>query len=271
MIVTIYGGNGPMLDALVAAFRANDDEVNDHVPRFWQGQKERCDLQIVHGIRRPGMLDRKDIPVIVYEWGYLRRVNNPDELDTGHWQLGLGGLNRVPSFPCHPDRFDKLGLEVRERGGDPNGYVLLIGQVPCDSAHAHIDLKSWLMSKAKMYGNAVYRPHPRGALALPDVPLCEAGSLEEALAGARLVVTYNSNTGHDALLAGVPVICAPCAAYAELSGEALPSKAAREAYFHRVAYGQWTADEVRSGAFLPFLMNHLIPNIPMVVPEVVTT
>jgi len=78
------------------------------------------------------------------------------------------------------------------------------------------------------------------------------------LAGARLVVTWNSNVGHEALLAGVPVVAHGPAAYAELAGETLPSVDARREYFHRVAYGQWTLDEMRSGACQRFIVDHLL-------------
>jgi hypothetical protein len=144
--------------------------------------------------------------------------------------------------------------------------VLLIGQMPGDAAHAGTDHRQWLTDQLKRYDDIVYRPHPRGGIDLHGVRM-HTGALSDALRGARLVVTYNSNTGHEALLGGIPVVCDPCAAYAPLSGETLPSKEDREAYFHRVAYGQWTADEVRSGACLSFLVNHLLPNKPMQLPE----
>lgn len=101
-------------------------------------------------------------------------------------------------------------------------------------------------SRLAAYDNAVYRPHPRGGIAIPGL-VGNSQSLADALAGARLVVTYSSNVGHDALLAGVPVVAHGPAAYSELSGEELPNVEARRAYFNRVAYGQWSVEEMASG------------------------
>jgi hypothetical protein len=266
MHTLIYSGLNAMTGALSDSLRAAGHTVGFREPRFWSGERERCDMQFVASARHPGLLDRTDVPTIILDWGYLNRVNDRSEAATGHWQMSLDGLNRIPPFACPSDRFDGLGLTVAECGGDPSGYVLLIGQMPGDAAHAGTDHRQWLMDQLKRYDDIVYRPHPRGGIDLPGVRT-HTGALSDALRGARLIVTYNSNTGHDALLAGIPVVCDPCAAYAPLSGETLPSKADREAYFHRVAYGQWTADEVRSGSCLSFLMNHLLPNKPMDLPE----
>src|SRR5690606_20547109 len=136
---------------------------------------------------------------------------------------------------------------------------LICGQVPGDAAHG-LDADSylnWLRAIVSQYPDAVYRPHPRGGIDLPGVE-SHIGSLEEALAGARLVVTWNSNVGHDALLAGVPVVAQRPTAYAELLGETLPSVEARREYFHRVAYGQWTLAEMHSGLCQRFILENLL-------------
>jgi hypothetical protein len=78
----------------------------------------------------------------------------------------------------------------------------------------------------------------------------DTGPLQDALARAAVVVTWNSNTGVDALLAGKPVVAlgegamaAPLAAR-ELGGRCDPD---REAWAHALAWKQWTLDEIRSG------------------------
>ncbi|MCK5746427.1 MAG: hypothetical protein KAH44_09430, partial [Oricola sp.] len=67
------------------------------------------------------------------------------------------------------------------------------------------------------------------------------------------IVTINSNIGHEALINGVPVICDPGAPYAELANDCfseglfMPDAKLRKKYFSRLAYGQWTLEEIRSG------------------------
>src|SRR5690606_30504297 len=205
------------------------------------------------------------VPVLTLDWGYLKRVNSREEHGSGHWQVGVGGLNRLPEFACPSDRFEALGITVAECGGNPDGYVLVCGQVPGDAAHGlgYEGYTSWLRDVLSRYPDAVYRPHPAGA-PLFSYPRTDTGPLADALAGARLVVTYNSNVGHDALLAGVPVIAEGRAAYAELCGEELPSLADRLAYFHRAAYGQWTAAEMETGEPQRFWLERLLPGAPLI-------
>jgi len=198
-----------------------------------------------------------DVPVIVLDYGYVARANYAHDWKTGHWQASLNGLGVIPPFACPSDRFEALGVKIRARGGDPKGYALVCVQTPGDKSHgmSRDELRAWC--QALDWPNMVIRPHP---LADGDygLPVCEAETLEEALAGARCVVTLNSNAGHEALLAGVPVESTLSAPYSELSGS-LPSVEVRQAYFNRVAYGQWTWDEMRSGVAQAFIIDHLLP------------
>jgi|SRR5690625_2540739 len=242
----------PIADALGKGFKSLGHACAFREQSLWQKEVEKFDLVMVNGMRGGAKIAAAyklaGTQVLVYDFGYLKRVNSRDEYTKGHWQVGVGGLNKLPPFECPSDRFDALGLEIVEKGGDPNGYVLICGQVPGDAALGQnsSEHRQWLREQMSLHDDAVYRPHPRGGIAIPGI-VGNNKPLDEALAGARLVVTYTSNVGHDALLAGVPVLAHGPAAYAELSGEELPSVKARRAYFNRVAYGQWTVDEMASG------------------------
>ena len=169
MHALIYSGLNVVTSALSDSLRAAGHTVGFREPRFWRGERERCDLQFIAGARFPGVLNRTDVPTIVLDWGYLDRVNDRSEAATGHWQVSLGGLNRIPPSACPPDRFNTLGLTMEEHGGDPDGYVLLIGQMPGDAAHAGTDHRQWLLNQVRRYDDVVYRPHPRGGIDLPVV------------------------------------------------------------------------------------------------------
>jgi len=263
MRVGIYSGaHNVAALALGEGFSLTGAEVSHRNVQYYRGERERFDLVVTLALREGrAVLESYSgaCPVLVADWGYLARVNQPDESAAGHWQVSLGGLNQVPTFACPSDRFDALGLEIVEQGGDPDGYVLVCGQVPGDAAHGMdaATLKAWLLEQISRYDDVLYRPHPRGGIDLPGVKT-QRGPLSDALAGARLVVTCNSNVGHDALLAGIPVVANGRAAYEELSGETLPSVQARRDYFNRVAYGQWTLAEMRSGVCQRFVLDHLL-------------
>lgn len=191
--------------------------------------------------------------VVVVEWGYFARVNRPREGIFNYWQLSPGRLNTLPDGEFPPDRFEATGFKLLDRDPRPDGYVLLCGQVAEDAAVQDVDYPAWMRKQWdywKSKGERVlFRPHPkaiRPALRVnkPDI---HTGELSDALDGAKFVVCYNSNVGHDALLAGVPVVCDPVAPYYELSGEVCPSREARLRYFSRAAYGQWKLSEFEAG------------------------
>lgn len=219
---------------------------------------EDFDLVITDGLRPPMDLMRdeyraKGIPVIVTDLGYVRR-------DLGYMQVGIDRLNWLPDFECPADRWDALGVELQPRKhGD---YILITGQKPGDGSHGMSDTQLW-----KLYAGwveeirqhtdreIVFRPHPfardmglEGVLI--DKPSDKkSGGLAEAIEGAHCVVTYNSTSGTDALIAGVPVFCHESAQYADLGNSDFavieepyfPDD--RLTHFHKVGYSQWQVQE----------------------------
>lgn len=249
--------------------------VNGHnavlrsAPDWGVGCVEDFDVVAIYGLQGKGQTIFNEyraagVPVYIIDYGYLRRANHAHDWKVGHWQVSLNGPGVIPAVECPPDRFDALGLEIKAEGGDPKGYTLLCPQTPGDMSHGMgLDaLRAWCHEQAGQYPNLVIRPHP---LFDEDygLPRCEAESLEDALVGARLVVTANSNVGHDALLVGVPVIGTLPAPWSALAGESLPSVDTRRAYFNRAAYGQWTWGEMRAGEPQEFLGKCVRPGAPI--------
>lgn len=246
------GAEAFRLGALEAGGSASLRSVSDYTP----GQTESFDAVAVFGLQWRGMDVLRDyqalgIPVFVVDYGYLKRTNHAHDWRTGHWQVSLNGLNRLPEWDCDSSRFDALGIEIDERGGYPDGYTLLCVQTTGDASHGMDEtrLQAWADEQAARWPGLLIRPHPLQEHLTYGLPVCPAKTLDEALAGARLVVTGNSNSGHEALLAGVPVVATvPGAAWARLSGETLPSLQTRLKHFHRCAWGQWTWAEFKTGA-----------------------
>lgn len=234
----IYISDPDLAQAVTAGLESIGDRPVRRSSDYTPGQTESFEQVVVDGLRgahRDLLADYrvKGVPVIVIDAGYLCR-------DQDYLQVSLNGLNRPPNppYPVPSDRFDALGLSVAESGGDPKGYVLIAAQRPSDASHGLTAnaYRDWLAAQ-----DGKIRPHPA------EQP--EGSTLANDLAGARLLKTYCSNAGIEALLAGVPAVAeAPeRAAWGELSGETLPSIAEREKLFHRLAYGQWTLTEIASG------------------------
>ncbi|KAF1711066.1 hypothetical protein CSC70_03825 [Pseudoxanthomonas kalamensis DSM 18571] len=243
------------------------------VSDYGQGQVEQFEVVVVSGVRDKGGQVCRDyteagIQVVVIDYGYLDRVSGVDTWETGHWQVGLGGLNRIPSFECPGDRFDALGVKLMpaKAGGRP----LVLGQHVGDPSHGYTEcgMAAWAQSKCDEHG-AVFRPHPHSPGVKVDADQ-SVGPLADALSAASVVYTLCSTGGLEAMIAGVPAVAdlPDRACWGELSGPALPSRAALRALCARIAYGQWTLDEMRSGQCVDFVLNHLIPGIGVAMPAV---
>lgn len=266
MKIAIYSPPGNIFAAcLSAAIKSQKLKPINRDPRGWQGEIEECDLVFIKGARRMELVrayEAAGVPVFIFDWGYIKRVNTPQEHQKGHWQISHSRLNRFPDFDVPADRLEKLAIEISRKSHADNKRALLIGQMPKDAAVAGTCHATWLRNKAAELQadgfDVFYREHPRGGVKMPRLPSAD-GDLIEEMRASRVVVTYNSNTGHDALRAGVPVLCDPVAPYAELSGLTLPSLPKRRDYFQRLAYGQWRLDETSEA--VAFILGEWLPRI----------
>jgi len=197
--------------------------------------------------------------VLVMERGYLG--------DRFAWtSLCWNGLNNRGAFPAisDPSRFNEhFTLQPWKQGGD---YVLLMGQVPGDMSLQGRDLSGWYASSTlealREYRLPVkFRPHPlalkKGYKNIPFGATLAEGNLDDSLAGAAVVVTYNSNSGVDAVIAGVPAVAVDSGSMAtDMVSESIGGyfRPDREQWAAELAWKQWRMDEIRSGAALEHLL-----------------
>jgi hypothetical protein len=282
----VYGPGNFCLGHLIHTLKRRGHRVSHRADRgayqLGQGEPNGVDLAVTDGVRPPMDLmiqeyATKKIPVLVTDMGYVRR-------DLGYHQLGLGGLGWLPRGPCSPDRWDELSVDLVAPGG--GDYVLITGQKPLDGSHYMSEAglanmyQAWV-DKIRRFTDRqiVFRPHPRAPDmriqgAELDVPTdTKNGGLAEAIAGAWAVITFNSTSGTDALLAGVPVFCRPGAQYSRLANTHLtprlggwladieepffPDRAQLLDHFHRLAYAQWTVEEMKAGTGLDYVLENL--------------
>jgi hypothetical protein len=191
--------------------------------------------------------------VLVLERGYVG--------DRMLWtSVGWNGLNGRAKFAQVDDggsrwerHFGELMQPWRER---TDGYALIMGQVPSDCSVRDIYFPTWIRSVVNelrtAYPNRLikFRPHPMAPNIRCDVR-CTLGSLAADLSGADLVVTFNSNSGVDAVLAGVPTVAADAGSMAypvtSHSVAAPVVRPDRTAWAHAIAWAQWLPTELESG------------------------
>lgn len=119
---------------------------------FTPDQVEKFDLVLHYGMqgRGPDLVKaygRAGIPVVIVDFGYLKRGSPHEPKPEGYFQVGLNGLNWLPPRACPEDRWEKLGLSLpRARAkADKEGHILICGQKAGDSQHS-MDLpglKAW--------------------------------------------------------------------------------------------------------------------------------
>ena len=215
------------------------------------------------GWRRGQVLRAEGRSVLVMERGYL---GNRFEWTSLAWN----GLNNRGTFPTisDPSRFkEHFKLQPWKTGGD---YVLLMGQVPGDMSLQGRDLTSWyneaVIEAQRAYALPVkFRPHPlalkKGYKNIPFGATLATGTLEDSLAGAAVVITYNSNSGVDAVIAGVPTVVSDSGSMAvDVAADKVGRffRPDREQWAAELAWKQWSLDEIRSG----FALEHLLAMEP---------
>lgn len=208
---------------------------------------------------RTGLRIRKsgfDRPILVMERGYLG-----DRLQV--WtSLGWDGLNGRARFPEPQDQGQRFWANHGHLACEWerfDGYHLVIGQVLGDTALTMVNFQEWVEETIdaldKMGVDVRFRPHPEAVrrgqqFRVPDYMVI-GGTLAEALSEAACVVTWNSNTGVDAVLAGVPAVTFdegamawPVTSHNLIEPLVMPD---RTEWFRDMAWRQWTMDEIASG------------------------
>ena len=195
------------------------------------------------------------LDVVVLETGYINRGSE----ESHHYAAGFNGLNGRADFRnkgMPPDRFEALGAELKPKSQGED--IILCAQVPWDASVEGTDHLAWLKWTANELGRfsrrkAVFRPHP--LVKLDPLPGFEYSTvpLAEDLKRAWAVVTFNSNSGVEATVSGVPVFVADKGSMAwEVANKRLseiesPKIFERRQWANDLAYAQWTPAEMREG------------------------
>lgn len=243
-------------DTVLAAFGTGipaDMRVAAHLDK---GAPEPIDVAVVYGTRKRNVvLAEKRWRIIeamrlgggrtiILESGYLHR----DRYFSAGWNdiNGRADFRLSPDMP--PDRWDALGIEMKpwKTGGD---YVLVCGQRPHGSGAVGLnDFDDWRREHIRaLWQKGIkvkYRPHPGIAIARP---------LALDLAEASACFTWNTTAGVEAVVAGVPTIAMDQGSMVwDVAGHGLddidnPPRPGRSAWARRLAYCQWTLDEMAEG------------------------
>jgi hypothetical protein len=180
--------------------------------------------------------------------------------------IGFDGLNGRADFVVKDmphGRFRKHFKNLMKPWKKEGRYILVNAQCQGDaSVKPYIDFRKWvkktvLACHERFPGKeVVFRPHPVEVERACDYDVQGATTsrgktLAEDMAGAHAVVTFNSNSGVDAVMAGVPVFAFdegsmawPMAAHGFNEARVWPS---RIQWAADLSFKQWTVDELKRG------------------------
>jgi len=240
------------------AERLKLDCITRNPAPFTPSQMENFDLVVVWGDRLPSTqsiiteYNKTGVKVLVMELGFFLR--------TLYYSIGINQQYWIPVETRNSDRWEKLKLNVQPYKGKSDGYILICSQTMSDKWELDTERTIRTITDRK----TVIRRHP---VADPD----QKETLAEQLKGAYCVVCDTSNVGNEAILAGIPVFCSPNAMYANICNTDLTKIEKfkitdlpdRIPYFHRLAYGQWSFRELKSGialaAYLSIISGKEVP------------
>ncbi len=210
-----------------------------------------CDFAVMWGYKQPQVI--KQAPhVLIMERGHIGLDWIRYEYTSLGWD-GLAGRGRYPKADDCGERWKKnFSHLLKPWRDDEVGYVLVIGQVEGDTALNGINFTLWkneIIRELTYSGYRVkYRSHP---LVEKTVPL------EKDLADAKLCITYNSTTGVDSVLSGVPTIAMDIGSMAwDVASHDFGNpiiRPDRTQWMHDLAWKMWTFEEIESGEPFEYL------------------
>lgn len=244
----------------------------------WRGGE----LVVQWNVRQDGMFEKtrgSAVETCILETSYLEPRREYVSVSFGQH---VNNRNRFYGPFDDPSRWEERFAHLMRPWRSGVGPIVIMGQMPGDMATKnHVNFFDWVLETYRAFAACDrivwFRPHPGMVLPNPkqldkQSKICvhpdqdeiwrgwrqaskeglrvHAGPLEKALVEAGRVVTFNSNSGVDAVLAGVPTVAVDKGSMAwdvtshELGEIVHPD---REKWAHALAWKQWTRDEIAAG------------------------
>jgi hypothetical protein len=197
------------------------------------------------------------LDTVIIETGYLNRGAGPDH----HYAVGLNGLNGRADFrnaDSPDDRAERFKPKVKPWRADGE-HIVLCGQVPWDASCDFIDIVKWadetaIFVKTLTEREIVYRPHP--LVKTPTPVHCRRSNnywLQDDLENAWCVVTFNSNSGVEAIMDGIPAVATDPGSMimgvetniGQVDNPRMPDRCQ---WLANLCYAQWTPREMEEGS-----------------------
>ena len=229
---------------------------------------EPCEFLILYGwggAKQQEAIEKHKGRYVAFDLGYWNRAGYRDR----KWRVSIDGFHcpdLINVGPVNPQRLRDDRISV---GSDSSreGPILLIGNAP---KSIKIIENNWSAKMAKAIRHhfpdrkIIYRPKPgRPAEVGVDHDGVSGGPIDDAIRKASLVVCRHSNVAVDCCINGVPVVCQDGAASAIYPNRLedykdQPTRVQRQEFLERLAWWQWSINEIHAGKFWPWLESKLV-------------
>jgi len=184
------------------------------------------------------------------------RVDYSKERWEGYYRLVPNHRYFQPSQDMPPDRWDRLGIELKpwRKGGS---QVVVIPITKWVGAFYGVNPEMWLQRTI-----ATLRQHTDRDIVVKQKDL---GQLSSVLEGAWALVTFASNAAIEAVIQGIPVFTDEMAAAALMGSQTIEqiesprAPSCREQHLHNLAYQQFTPQEIADGTARAILLDQFAP------------
>lgn len=264
--ILITAGTRERPAAMLRSLQAGAVKAGIDATVIRQYEPRRGSVLVLYGLGAPDRLPHAQTHR-TRGWHYVA-------LDAGYWDRKSYSRKfrvSVDGFHCPqlimrgpdpgPDRMNESSISIQDTS-HPAGHIVLVGNGPKSGA---VGARGWAAVKSREIrklhpGRLIwYRPkrtYIEDAITCDSIAMNE--KIEKVLELSSLVVCRHSNVAIDACRMGVPVVCDDGAAAAiypsRLEDEAnQPSRATRAEFLRRLAWWQWSTNEMESGAIWPWL------------------
>jgi hypothetical protein len=172
-----------------------------------------------------------------------------------NYRISRNGFEAGPVKVCPQDRFDSLGIQMKDWNKSGNKIIVCPPTEYFQNAH---NCRTWLddtLRSLKRYTDRkiVIRDKPKSGDAI--VPL------EQQLKEAHALVTHSSNVAIESVVLGTPVFVSPTSAAAPVGETDLrfietPKYPDRQPWLNHLAYCQFSMSEIQSGRFFNMLLEY---------------
>jgi len=274
MKISVYTKFGPInskkvFDAFIESLKNAGDEVQ-------LNEDKNSDVTVIWSVLWQGRMigyqkiwnecQNKNKPVVVLEVGGIKRNET--------FKVGINGVNREADFANEnvaEERWKKFNIELKpwQSTGDT---IIICGQH--HRSHQwrnNPSMNVWFeqqINEIRKYTDRpiLVRPHPRNPIGLDttkwknvsynqpqrDHMTIDDTDFNKKLENAWAVVNYSSNPAMQSVFNGVPVFVSEASLSYDVGNTTLaninnPSKPGRQTWANRLAYTEWTTEEIKQG------------------------